>query len=1060
MPFPKFPQVLRKYLDLSRACILQWQCIAPALKQSQPEGESRMEQLVVKMFGNPFVSAAGQKVTFSYRKADALLYYMLVKKRAARGELAGLLWEESDAGSALKNLRHAIYTIRKGLGMEIFSAGQLAVLELDPKLSIQCDLYEFLEKGELSAYQGEFLEGFSLPHAGLFDEWLTEQRNLLHTQYLKRLLAEEKEAFRMGDLIRAEQLGLKYVRTDPLEESAAVILMELYSAQKKYRKAIGIYHELCRNLSQELSISPLKETTALYYRIVNEWNSSTYKMEEQSYRLLVGKEGALRCLLAMCNGPAAERRVSCTVIEGESGVGKTYLLDHVLNYYDFSDWLVCRSYCYQSESGTPLSPWNAIMMALMAELELRKFTVPENYLKTAAGLFPCLSASVGQDYADADWNYPLQQNYHVALESTLLIIAAVSKRFPLLLVFEDIHWMDKNSAELLGIVLRRMRNLNVTVICTSRDICPEHIRAFLDSAQRDHIVERCPIHSFTREETLRFVQHHLDRELPPEVLERIYESTGGNALQLVQLATSLRERPDLSELEPTLNNLIGYRLSHLTLEERQVLDLISVFPDWAPFDAISAILTRDPLDLMYICSRLKQRAMVQELNREGSLYYALAHDQIRSTLLGQQSESARRILHLRVAQNLESRMGHTQIFQYDRLVYHYCQGGNRFKAFQYKVLSLNAYTGSFYAVLPTLTEGSDTSEPQNISYYFRALEQELSALRAGMGQKGDLDDLESILLHSKASYCVYVGDYKEGLAALGRLVELCSARGNTQMLIRAHLQYIYYGIQIWDTAVMEEHLAAGMALLGDQEQSEEYGIYLRMEGLLQTMLGQYERSRETLLRSIDTLSRLAQSRGDDRYAINIAGAYNYIAENYRIQEDYDQAFLAYDQAIIYNRSRGYYPGAAVFYTNYGVAAFEKGEREIARQLFLFALETYRASHEYSGKPIALSYLAFYQAEEGHLEQAADYIQEAHQVSDRIRSPWWKGITLYQCWKIRQLLDERGIEAARLRSLWPQDPIQHCRQCLFYLNQMGPRQESREMEGVLRQLEEQKQGTQG
>lgn len=1009
-----------------------------------------MAQLYVKMLGDPSVSVDGRKVTFAYRKADALLYYLILRKRATRNELAGLLWADSDTASALKNLRHAVYTIRKGLGLDVFSQGQWTMLELNPQVVIQCDVYQFLEEGDLSVYQGEFLSGFSIPNSSLFEDWLTEQRNLLQTKYLKSLLYAEKEAFQKRDLVLAERLGLKYVQMDPLEERAAVILMELYSEQKKFRKAIGIYHELCKNLSAELGISPLKETTALYYHIVNEWNSSTYKIEDQPYHLLVAKDAVLRSLLSMCNGPAGEHHLPCALVEGEAGVGKTYLLDHLLNYYDFSDWLVCRSFCYQSESNVALSAWNSIMMTLMSELEGRQFSVPENYLKTAAGLFPCLSASFGQEYAACDWSYPLQQNYHAAQESAMLIFAAVAKRFPILLVFEDIHWMDKSSAELLAVFLRRMRNLNITVICTSRDIYPAHVKTFLDSALRDHIMERYTISRFNREETERFVHHYCSQDPTPEQMSQIYESTGGNALLLVQLMSSLQEQPDLTDFSKNLGNIIGHRLSHLTLEERQVLDLISVFPDWAAFDSLSAILTKDTLELMYLCGQLKQRLLVQEVNREGGLYYALAHERIRSALMEKQSQAARRILHLRVAQYLESQMELGPERPYERLIYHYSEGGNRFKVFQYRVLSLNAYAGMYYAVFPMLAGDSDTRD-QNMEDYFRYLEGELAELRSGTSDWSQLDQLEMTLLHAKSCYCVYVGQYPAGLEALGRLIRLCGAAGNTALLVRAHLQLVYYGIQIWDIPVMEEHLKAGMELLADNVRSEEYGIYLRLSGLLQMMKGDYELSRSICYQSIDTF-RLIAPGNDERYAINIAGAYNYIAESYRLEGNYDQAFLSYDQAIIYNRSRGYYPGAAVFYTNYGVAAFQKGEKEIARQLFLFALETYRAAHEYSGRPIALSYLAFYEAEEGRFALAADYIREAMQVSEMIGSPWWEGVTLYQCWKIRVLLEERGQESPELSALWPESPKEHCQLCLSYLRQLQPRLETQEMEAALAELE--------
>lgn len=988
-----------------------------------------MGELTVKMFGDPKISADGREVTFSYRKASALLYYLILRKKATRNELAGLLWTDSDPTAALRNLRHAIFSIRKGLGFDIFFPGQWTMLELDPAVEIHCDAIDFLSGGDLSAYTGEFLAGFSVQSTSLFDEWLTEQRNLFHVQYLKRLLAAAKDASAQGDLPRAEQMALRYLQLDPMDEGVAVLLMKLYSSQKMFRKAIGVYHDLCKILTDDLSISPLKETTALYYRIVNEWNATTYRIDEQPYHLLIGKEPALRNLLTMCSGPLTERRAPCALIQGEAGVGKTYLLEYILNYYDFSDWMVCRSSCYQTESGVPFSPWNSIMMTLVSDAESRGIELPENYLKTAAALFPCLSAGAEWDYADADQHFPVQQNFHAAQESALFILSKVVRQFPLLLVFEDIHWIDPQSLDMLALCLRRMRNLNITVICSTRDTCPEHVRKFLDQAKRDKILEHVSLHQFTRDETRQFISHYLEQESSPELVEQIYQQTGGNALLLVQIMNSLQHADGLSKVPHDLSNIIEYRLAHLPLEERQVLDLISVFPSRATFESLSSILDRDPLELIYICGQLKQRVLIRESSQDGVLYYALAHDNIRAAIVKKQSPSTRSILHRRVAQYLEAQPEHMHIMLYDRLIYHYTQAGDRFKALQYRVLSLNAYTGvMYYTLLPTLARETTDAQPSD---YFRELEDELTALGPMAAGKQELDFLKATLLYAKCCYCIYVGAYTDGLEAFRRLLHLCDPERDWRMLATARLQLIYYGIQTWSPDIMREHVQAGKALLIGRELSQEYGIYQRMEGLYHSMMGNFPLARTLLHQSVDTFLRLEPD--GDRYAIHIASAYNYLAETYRIEEDYDQAFYYYDQAIAYNRNRGYYPGAAVFYSNYGVAAYWKGERQVARQLFSYAVEIYQDSQKYSGRPIALGYLALYEAEDGDYCAAAEKLREAHEVSDAIGSPYWKGNAVYASWKIRQITERRGVRVPELERQWPADAREHCRWALSLLS---------------------------
>lgn len=105
---------------------------------------------------------------------------------------------------------------------------------------------------------------------------------------------------RRGKLDLAEKYGTEYIAIDPLEESAFSTLMQVYRDQKKFRKALGLYHTLCKNLSDEFSISPLKETSALYYQIVDAWNTSTYKLEVGSDQQLIGQgRGAAQARIAV-----------------------------------------------------------------------------------------------------------------------------------------------------------------------------------------------------------------------------------------------------------------------------------------------------------------------------------------------------------------------------------------------------------------------------------------------------------------------------------------------------------------------------------------------------------------------------------------------------------------------------------------------------------------------------------------------------------------------------------------------------------------------------------------
>ena len=69
----------------------------------------------------------------------------------------------------------------------------------------------------------------------------------------------------------------------------------------------------------------------------------------------------------------------------------------------------------------------------------------------------------------------------------------------------------------------------------------------------------------------------------------------------------------------------------------------------------------------------------------------------------------------------------------------------------------------------------------------------------------------------------------------------------------------------------------------------------------------------------------------------------------------------------------------------------------------------------------------------------------------IGSPWWTGISIYNCWKIRELLERAGLEVPELQELWPASKREHCIWGLNYLHRLEPRSETVEMEHALQAL---------
>lgn len=1018
-----------------------------------------MSTIDAALLGGASVLYNGNAVNLPYKKAYALLYYIIIKRKVSRSELTALLWPDVETPTALKNLRHAIFAIRKSLGEDPFLQGQRADLVLDPAITVRCDATDFLEQNDISLYHGDFLSGFSVQREEEFDQWGNRFRETLRGKYLQLARAEGERAYACHELEKAEQICMDCLDMDPFDENMVCLLMKIYCAEKKYRKAINQYDSLCKRLSSEFSISPLKETTCLYYEIVDEWNDFTYNESNAAAgsggELILGKDAAITRILALLSPSKQARHPSNLLIRGKAGVGKTHLLDYALKRFDFSDFIVCRTFCYQSENAAPFSPWNMLMLDLMNEANERGIHIPERYRHTASSLFSCLAVSGNEALTESPDIYPAPANYQAALEGAIFIFTYISKCAPLLLIFEDTHWMDENSAVLLSMLMRRVRNTNLRIICTCRESCPPHILSLYQDARRDALLSECVLEDLNEEETRLLIRSSYGCCLSDEQEQGLYERTHGNPLLLVQALNSLQEVGTLALTRPA-SDIIETRLSRLSGEEMEVLFSASAFTHFVPVDALIALTAQGALELLSLCEQLRGKNLLAETNQNGTFGYEFAHESIRAAVLERQTEAMLRIRYLRAAHYYEAVSDKKSLGLYEQLIYYFSKGGDRYQTLKYKILHLDISAGFCYEVLPTLTEAADEiakSRPR-VDDYFGELDKELSVLRKlhYSEDTSELDSLEMTLLYTEVRFYIHDGAYQKAMPLLEKLLTQSEEMGDWRMSIQAHKQYVYYGIQTYNTGAMREHLVYGEKYREQIADSAEWGSYLRMQGLLALMHGRYEDARESMLRSVDTFRRLDAGDNGSKYALSIAGAYNYIAESYRLQGRVEEALKYYDEAVVYNRRRGYYPGAAVLYTNYGVAAFQIGNEDAAEKMFAYADEIYEAFDEFSEYPIALAYLAYFDAKKQEMSSARQRLKKALALCDRFLSPWWKGVTIYMMWKIRADFGDRQ-DIGELADLWPESEEEHCEWCLSYLHQIEWREETQQIEQAFQKLQQ-------
>ena len=226
-------------------------------------------------------------------KAQALLCYLAVNGRSyARHSLAGLLWDEMPEADARRNLRGVLMRLRQAVEPQLIithqtaafnreSAHWLDVAEFRQTITAYQAQAQSLGPGietwgveaadrlqtAVSLYRGDFLEGFHVRQAPLFEAWVTRQR-----QELQGLVIVAYQALAVDYAGRGQyEPGLDAVRRwldlDPVNESGHRQLMRLL-ARSGQRSAALAQYEICRQLlADELNVEPMPETAELVRQI-------------------------------------------------------------------------------------------------------------------------------------------------------------------------------------------------------------------------------------------------------------------------------------------------------------------------------------------------------------------------------------------------------------------------------------------------------------------------------------------------------------------------------------------------------------------------------------------------------------------------------------------------------------------------------------------------------------------------------------------------------------------------------------------------------------------------
>lgn len=415
---------------------------------------------VVRALGPVAVLVRGEPAPSEllWRKNLALLLYLArsPQRGRARDHLIGLLWADKDEQAARHSLREAIRTLRRALGDGAIDATRMQVrlgdgaVQLDvTHLEEAAGAGEWARAAELVG--GEFLEGFGVPDASAFEDWLAAERAHWTHRGVEVLARASEEALNRGDVAGAVGYARRAVALDALSEPAVRALIRALAITGDRGAALSEVAALTDRL-RAAGVAKLEpETEALATRIrsqrISRPRDAAMRAEDVSRddrrAPLVGRESELATLGTEWRN-ALEGHATLLVVEGDGGLGKSRVVDELVARAGLDGATTAVVRAVQADMATPWSVADGLALGGLFGAPGAGGADP-GALAAFAGRLPTLVDRFPSIKSAEAWEPG---------RGFRELVRAVIADTPALLVVDDAQWCDPESLKTLDAAMR------------------------------------------------------------------------------------------------------------------------------------------------------------------------------------------------------------------------------------------------------------------------------------------------------------------------------------------------------------------------------------------------------------------------------------------------------------------------------------------------------------------------------------------------------------------------------------------------------------------------------
>lgn len=574
----------------------------------------------------------------------------------------------------------------------------------------------------------------------------------------------------------------------------------------------------------------------------------------------------------------------------------------------------------------------------------------------------------------------LRQQTFLAVRDLLVHAARV---IPLVLILEDLHWVDKTSLDLLLFLVSATEEEPIVLFCVTRPNEGQaagqiqRVAAATLGGQFTHIT----LNPLSFQDSTALVESLLSiRDLPATLRQLIPQRAEGNPFYVEEILRTLidqgiiQRRGNRWEVQPgadmqafqiprTLEGLIMARVDHLDESARFTAQCAAVIGRDFPSTILQKISDGNAPHVETDLQELLDKELIHQTARAPERQYVFHHVLTQQTIYNSVLLRRREQLHHKIAAAIEELYPDRLDEQSERLAFHYGESKDAARA------------------LPHVVR---TAERAAARY---ANEEALSAYRTALemaGRAGASNDLRIRILVGLGDSQTHIGDFENAAANLNAAWQLASAQTEGAKGVRQaaeiarRLGRVYERRGKYDEAM--QWLESALQEINRDPTStravERVRIYLDI-GWVHYRRGGLDQAEHWRVRALEI------SEGLDYYA-EIASAYNGLAAVANLRGDWNHAIEYARRGLAVRETIGDLEGMSRSNTNLGGILFNIGRWDQALPHLEHSLELKQRIGDAKFLAGAYSNLGYYRLHTGDLAGARELFERARRHAEKIR----------------------------------------------------------------------------